>query len=464
MFRRPTHPPPAHPLPADSNDASNSPKKARKSVDTSPATLSISSFLDASPERRRHHLPHVADMLHYIPPKAQAIPVASNGGWDEMRGSETSPELGVSIAAPTNRSSAGNSDDIYRTSPGSSPRNSMLSQKSSMGSPPLSTSPRLSGERERKRISPRAKNGSSSARLKSPDDAERRRRTASQRDGKKISPLVKRLGEEAPFVLPHPSRSDATSQQYPGVIIGSFAGGARDDSLGFGLGEMRFDGSMNDILDLSAAPQLQARHDSTSGAAGANIAPWLMDDTPSKPQLQPWPSPQFMGEEQAWQGQTKDVPRKASVQTLSHFASVPALPRVKAHGTIAFLSEMPSGSSSRSGSEPSRVPAAAHGASSSRTRDGTWSRTGSDESVQTLGAPHQKSGSSPSGEPARLPPQTSKQPGVASGSRTSRFGSTAANISGGSGGAAEKKKGFLGSLLKRKATANTFPSEWIKFI
>lgn len=359
---------------------------------------------------------------------------------------EVSPELGVAFEAPTNSSSA----DIYGMSPGSSPRGSTTSFQSGPGSSAFHGSPRPDGEEEGNRQSSRSKHGSSSARAQSPDGSDKRKRAATERDRKKVSPLVKRLGEDALFMLPHPSRSDNTSQMYPGVVIGSFAGKDQDSSLGFGMDEMRFDGSMDDILDRSAANLPQARHDSTGGAAGANIAPWLMEDSPARPE------PQRVAVEQAaMQGESRDLPRKASMQALSHFASVPSLPRMKRQGTVAPVLEVPSGSSSRNGSQPSITPlygSAAPASSSSSSKEESRSRHGSDDSMQTLGAHQGKkkgsSGSSPSGEPAPLP-QLAKHSIAQQGNRM-RFGSTASSMTA-PNIAAEKKKGFLGGFLRRNA-------------
>ena len=240
------------------------------------------------------------------------------------------------------------------------------------------------------------------------------RRKSSTADGKRSSPLAKRLGEDPTqvFMLPHPSKADATNSAYPGVIIGSFADGTGNGmGLDFGVDDIRFDGTMDDILDVSAKDTAPVT--SATGPAQPNIAPWLMDDTESSP---------------VDSGEPGDVKHgETSKQGLSHFASVPSLPKLR---------QNPSGSrdnGSRVGSQPNLYPDGPNGRK----------RNGSGESMSTLGKIKRPS---PMGEAVPLPPGTRHTSLAAS--RVSRLGSTASNVSG--QGSVEKKKGFLGGLLKRK--------------
>lgn len=459
MFRRPTHPHPSNP-----NSPATSSTKTRKSIDASPSTLSISSIAGDSPEKRRRHLPSRGEMLHSISPIGDIGPMTmpKNGSVhirrEDLSPTEVSPELGVATAAPTSRNS-GEHSEMYNISDGSSPHSSIRSRSSSHDSPGSRTSPTLPGEKERKRHSPRTKHGSSSARMKSPEDSDRRRRVATERDRKKVSPLYKRLGEEPPFMLPHPSRMEQTSQTYPGVVIGAFSDGDNSAGLGFGVNGMRFDSSMDDIMDIKAAPAPQGRNDSTGGLMGANIAPWLTDDTPSMPDSRAEQA------EQPAQPIPKESPRKGSIQALNHFASLPALPRTKRHTTASSVAQNPNASSSRSGSQPNILPGSGAPdarASSNRSKDTSRSRAGSGDSVQTFAASQPqlaKTGSSPSVESSASPSQLGRQASVAAGNRGSRFGSTASNISGAGSVGSDKKKGFLGGLLKRKTGASSSMSK-----
>lgn len=217
------------------------------------------------------------------------------------------------------------------------------------------------------------------------DDMDNGKKQSSS-NGRRADILAKRFGEENPYVLPR----DTTSQMYPGVVIGSFAGGEEGNTFTGGMG---FDGSMDGIMDTSATPQAVTRHGSTSGQAGANIAPWLMDDS--------------------------------TAPALNHQASVPALPKAPYDDPTR----------SRNGSQPSI--SSAHQAFASDPAAG--SRLGSQESIITIGK-------SPMDQLPPLP-GGGRHP---TGGRMNRYGSTTSNISAGGSIASDKKKGFLGGLLKRK--------------
>ena len=382
----------------------------------------------------------------------------SNGiGREVKRSRGDLPQLGVVIGASTDRLSGDHPEETenYGNSADLSPRTKDLSLSVS---PTAGTSLPLHGEKERARQSPRAK-GSSSTNTPSPEELERRRRATIERDQKRASPLARRLGEDVPFMLPHPTRNDATSQAYPGVVIGAFAGGGSNTGLAFGMDGMRFDGSMDDILDPTATGFAQGRNDSTAGQAGASIAPWLVDDTDVFPEPQPALDEATIGVA------PKESPRKASMQVLNHFASVPALPKAKRQGVGSLALDTHAGSSSRSGSHPSILPSSALSAFSSSVAppNSSRSRLGSDDSIQTLGVPQQeKKASSPSREPPLLASQAARQsiaPGSSSGGRLSRFGSTVSSASGSGSAGGDKKKGFLGGLLKRKTGASMSTSQ-----
>ncbi|WVQ75607.1 hypothetical protein IAR50_005235 [Cryptococcus sp. DSM 104548] len=244
---------------------------------------------------------------------------------------------------------------------------------------------------------------------------------------RRVSPLIKRLGEEPPFMLPHPSRSESTF--YPGVVIGSFAGGSGSDSF-FGQ-DMQLDGSMDDILDPNA------RSDAKSGQgkqplAGANIAPWLQDDGPPSRSDDPMPTGQGLARGSA--ATVRDKEKKSS-SVLNHFSSVPSLPRMRRSGTADGSPLSPAGSGTATQS-----PSGLASSSSSIDTDGRTSRAGSGDSLQTL----------PSGKGRRTSPaELGQLPQGKVGSRSGRFGSTASTISG-TTSTGDKKKGFLGGLLKRK--------------
>lgn len=242
---------------------------------------------------------------------------------------------------------------------------------------------------EKRRHSARTKSAPKSPSNEQP--AKRRPNTADPSSRSRLSPLAKRLGEDVPLEY-------AVSQNYPGVMDLSMDG-------------MKLDVSMDDILDPSAAPP--GRQGSTAGPpAGANIAPWLQDDstppqsgatTPSK-QLGPSTTP----------------------------ASMPKLGRLQSDHSLKTIS------SSRNGSQPSIT-----GLPVTQEPDARTSRQGSGDSLQTLSAAQPKP-----------PRQADVMPGGGrhsiAGGRIGRFGSTVSNVSAGSG---DKKKGFLGGLLKRKGTA-----------
>lgn len=254
---------------------------------------------------------------------------------------------------------------------------------------------------------------------------------------RRVSPLIKRLGEEPPFMLPHPSRADSTYQEYPGVVIGSFAGGGPDTLFGNG---MQLEGTMDDILDPNAARQEDRGN---QAPAGANIAPWLMDDSPPSPSENPSPASPAT-QERPVKGpaaalREKDL-RKAST-VLNHFSSVPSLPKIRRHGRAETTTpdQTPRGSTHSQSNLAS--------SSSSLNNESRESRAGSDDSIQTtLTQKGRRQSPGEWGQASAVPPPSK-------GTRPGRFGSTASIISG-TGSVGEKKKGLFGGLLKRKTNPN----------
>ncbi|KIR42048.1 adenylate cyclase [Cryptococcus deuterogattii 99/473] len=247
---------------------------------------------------------------------------------------------------------------------------------------------------------------------------------------RRVSPLMKRLGEEPPFMLPHPSCSDSTYQAYPGVVIGAFAGGGPDTLFG------KLEGTMDDILDPNAANQ-GSRGSQTP--AGANIAPWLTDDGPpsrsenSSPMYPAMHGKPVKGPAAALR--EKDLRKHSTV--LNHFASVPSLPKIRRHVTAetATPNQTPRGSTHSQSTLAS--------SSASVNNENHESRAASDDSIQTtLTQKVRRHSPGELGHSSVVPPPSK-------GTRPGRFGSTASTVSG-SGSIGEKKKSLLGGFLKRK--------------
>jgi len=263
------------------------------------------------------------------------------------------------------------------------------------------------------------------------------------------SPLLKRLGEENPFVLPHQTRIDASSQMYPGVVIGSFAGGTDHGTLGFGVGGMGFDGSMDDIMNPNAASQSDSKQRTSSGQAGTNIAPWLTDDTPDHADSQG-----SGGDSMYATTGRRSSPSKQSGQGLNHFISVPALPNLKRHGTTETNANVNPDVAPFLDCHTSPLLGTTNRVASSSEvslRDAMKSRKGSNESVQTLSAMSQvkKPPSSPMDElPSMFSPGGGRHSSATG--RASRYGSAASTSTQILTGDKDKKKGFLGGFLKRK--------------
>jgi len=291
--------------------------------------------------------------------------------------------------------SVGNTDELERR---------RRSSPASPGSPRARygpTSP-TQAERERRRHPSRLKAGPSSPRSPPMDSSPRQRAKtadAASANRSKMSPLAKRLGDDHDAFL--------ASNTYPEVVDFSMEG-------------MQMGVSMDDILDPSAAPR---RHGSTTGQqAGANIAPWLMDDSTLPPSPNEAPSPS--------QG-TSSNPFSQGNQ--ANNSSMPTLHRLQSDRSMKTTA-------SRNGSQPciNVLPTPQQGSPEIR------SRQGSGDSIQTLAAAPQK----PQKQPEHHLPGGGRHSIV--GGRNGRFGSTASSVTSGNG---EKKKGgFLGGLLKRKGT------------
>lgn len=244
-------------------------------------------------------------------------------------------------------------------------------------------------ERERRRHSSRMKAGPGSPKSPTSDSARQRARTSDGLGNRtRYQPLARKSEEGA--------RENAASPLDAGVVD-------------FSMDGMQLDVSMDDILDPSAAPR---GRDSTAGQqAGANIAPWLMDDST------PLPS-------------GSQTPAQGYDPTEADNGFAPKLNRLTSDRSIKTTY------SARNGSQPSLM-----GMPSGQDTE-QRSRQGSGDSIQTL---------------AVAAPKSTKHAEVLPGGgrhsiagRAGRFGSTASSAS---AGTAEKKKGgFLGGLLKRKGT------------
>jgi hypothetical protein len=295
----------------------------------------------------------------------------------------------------TDWESVGNTDELERR---------RRSSPASPGSPRARLGPTspTHAERERRRHSSRMKAGPSSPRSPPADSSPRQRAKtadAATANRSKMSPLAKRLGDDHDAIL--------GSQAYPDIVDFSMEG-------------MQMGVSMDDILDPSAVPRRQG---STTGQqAGANIAPWLMDDSnlPSTPSGSTSPSQS-----------TTSTPFSQGNQVGN--TSMPTLHRLQSDRSMKTTA-------SRNGSQPSIniFPTPQQGSPEIR------SRQGSGDSIQTVAAAPQK----PQKQPEHHLPGGGRHSIV--GGRNGRFGSTASSATSGNG---EKKKGgFLGGLLKRKGT------------
>lgn len=324
------------------------------------------------------------------PPPSQAEGSTNGHGYGESSSRSPLPRHSGEMRGPLDEEEGWESQED-----GSTLRR--MSSPTTPGSPRRATPGSPSNIGDKRRHSARIKSSSSKSPALEPN-VRRRPTTSDATTRARLSPLAKRLGEDV-------SLEYAVSQNYPGVMDLSMDG-------------MQLDVTMDDILDPSAAP---GRQGSTLAGppAGANIAPWLQDDsTPPR------------------SGAT--TPANQSGQP-SAPASMPKLGRLQSEQSLHTIS------SSRNGSQPSIT-----GLPVTQEPDGRTSRHGSGDSLQTLSAAQ--------------PPKPTRQPDVLpgggrhsiAGGRIGRFGSTVSTVSAGSG---DKKKGFLGGLLKRKGTAMSL-GEW----
>lgn len=260
-----------------------------------------------------------------------------------------------------------------------------------------------------------------------------RRRSRVEQDKARV--FAKRFGEKPPFILDHPDRQKATSEQYPGVVLGSFAGGIGGPGFGFGEHSVGI-GEMDGILDFSQ-PRQDGRHDSASGPA-PNIAPWLAED-------------------KANESRSSSADRSGTHTpgdfAASQYGSQASLPQVRRNGTEQNLADgAASSSTSRSGSHPEIFPVPPPDSSASSIND-QHARHGSTDSVQTLPGGQQpaslKKMPQPFGDQFVAP--GGGRGSVAGsklrlGSKASDFGST------GSADSGKQRKGLFGGFLKRKPT------------
>lgn len=229
--------------------------------------------------------------------------------------------------------------------------------------------------------------------------------------------LEKRLGEKDPYLLQSGAQADRTAQAYPGVVIGSFPAGA--GQLDFD--SMRIDGMLDDIMDTNN--QLPPRADQPTGQAGANIAPWLVEDP----------------NDNTASGRNEQAPfLREEDHSLSHSSSTPSLTQARRQGTMDSRGDGVSPTSSRNGSQPSLAYLP------SLQLPGTQARMSSYDNPAASGQRGSKSAVQQ--DEAQAPPSGGRHPSIAN-TRTGRYGST---VSSASGSGSTGKKGFLGGLLKRK--------------
>ena len=290
----------------------------------------------------------------------------------------------------------------------------------------------------------------------------RRRRKASQAsDG---SPSAQRLSPLSPrqtsVKLPDDvekagGHAGSTSQMYPGVVLGSYEASDDQPPLDFGVDGMRFDGSMDDIMDLSAAIREEGRRGSGAGQDGATIAPWLNEDfsnqgvkPSSPPAVERQPSIQGGG------GIMRETSQRQHSTSLSHFASVPSLPHARNKGTGNDTPPLPPPTSGSG--QPSQAYLRTRPSSSSASEAHRVTR-GSADSTQTLAATSARKGSS--GQSSNDASQQGSRHPSLTDQRNSRIGSTTSYMSGGTTAAGEKKKSFFGGLMKRRTGPSVSSSE-----
>lgn len=330
---------------------------------------------------------------------------------------------------------------------GSSPRSrpADLDVQPSSKSPKLGTEA-LSGGRQAR--SPRQSRGSRGARMETAEEAALRRKMRADKASGKRSPSSPTLGGNAGDSAVQEEEPDdrPASSLNPGMVLGDFGQGFS--------GGLDLNGPMDDILD-PLATRTDGRHGSTSGPAQPNIAPWLMEDTSSANgggrtggSASSSTADIFPHE---WNG-SETVTPAGRRQSLNHFSSIPALPKLRRQGTVDALPEYdPTGPPSR-GSQaeifPIPGPSVPPTSSDSSTRDSSRSRHGSGDSAQTLSLSQARR---PKGSGPELGQSRHASIAGPSGSaRIGRFGSAGSNP-GTANPSVEKKKGLFG-LLKRKNT------------
>jgi adenylate cyclase len=296
----------------------------------------------------------------------------------------------------------------------------------SNASTPNSPSSQISKQIDDKRRHSPRQNGGIKARKESSEDVERRKGRVERELSKSASP--------SQFDLQLPS----TGTTYPGLVLGDSGGEGGDGRLGFGPDAMRFDGSMDDILDFSQTRD--GRHGSASGQAGANIAPWLTDDAAGATDLEAEHSETIT---------PSGTSRNTSSQALSHFSSVPSLPKIRPQGTNDEARDSDSSNAAAAGGPgPS--------SSKSSTRESSRSRLVSGDSGLTMSA-HQR-GKKPSLPDSLIMPG-GRHGSVAQATRLGRLASNASSMGNASIGS-EKKRGFLGVFKRKPTNAGLTTSEF----
>ncbi|ORX39455.1 hypothetical protein BD324DRAFT_333519 [Kockovaella imperatae] len=279
------------------------------------------------------------------------------------------------------------------------------------------------------------------------------------------SPFAKRLEIEALPKRSSPAKTvnASTSPVYPGLVLEPLAGIDQGNSLHFGVDTMRFDGPMDDILDMSAAMDAGTRKGSNTGQ-DETIAPWLNDagtapifGEPGESSRRPSagtnvsredPSPTYDPDYMKDRAGTTREPRKHSNQLLNHFASVPSLPKSK-RSIADEAPPVPSGSNLTAGrgSHPQFPSRPSSSGDASISRDASRATFDPDEGNTPFAGSRNTRAKHSLSSASEDPSGHSRQPSVTDG-KTSRLGSVASTTS--IPNQIEKKKGLFSGFIRRK--------------
>ena len=245
------------------------------------------------------------------------------------------------------------------------------------------------------------------------------------------------LGEGS--VSPITLSLDNPQANYPGVVM--------DAATGLGFDPVKFDESMSDFMDPSAATTAVASQQNAN-AAGANIAPWLQEDEPPSPATSRYTSestpPTESYERSSRAPSTYDDSSIKKKHHPSHFPSMPTLPRLlHRHHTSHSTGGGGTGGDDDTFTTPFGSGAASlrSSSASSLIQDAAGTATPASNKARSVRGERRETSPAPVTMPER------QGSGGTSHGRFHRFGSTAAPISPNT--QPDKKKGFLGNLLRR---------------